>query len=142
MMEVRSVSALSTAASPRNFVFPISVSANRFVILRQEPVEQRAMFGEFPANDGSPQRERIVHRRLAEKLRLSVEILGVGVIFFAVPSTLATEYAVGTEVNEASAPRGSHLGELVGQERIDCDTGNRRNGFRPLLDDGDPTERG
>ena len=80
------------------------VSANRFMILRQEPVQQRAVFGEFPANDGSPQSEGVGAGYLAEKLGLSVEILGVGVIFFGVAPTFAAEYAVGTEMDDASAP--------------------------------------
>ena len=74
------------------------------------------MFGEFPANDRGSQGECIGDRHLAEKLSFSVEIPCVRVIFFGVLPTFAAEYAVGAEMDDASAPNSSHLGKLVGQE--------------------------
>ena len=63
------------------------VSANRFVVLSQEPIQQRTVLGQLPTNNRRPQSQGVWFGHLAEVLSLTVKIFSVGgVTLFVVPA--------------------------------------------------------
>src|SRR5450432_1467786 len=98
--------------------------------LGEKPFQEAAELRELAPDDGCAQGKRVARGHFAQELGATVEIMRVRKIVFRVIDAVfswagsATEDAVGTEMDETSAPAGAEFSEAMRQQRVDGDAGH------------------